>query len=139
MNVNMRRRILPGTFLTHDRGSGAWRLSRGEPASVEIYIAGVDPSAAEVLATPGVGDVDIEWHSETVVLTMTLAERKRSIKARSALVHEPLAHLYDALPLAVLDAKGRRFWRRVFRLVRIPGGRYLLEVLARRARVRNGH
>ena len=28
-----------------------------------------------------------------------------------------------------IDADARRFWRRVFRLVRIPGGRYLLKVL----------
>jgi hypothetical protein len=67
---------------------------------------------------------------------MTSAEQPRTVKARSAIVHEPLAHLYDAFPLAGLDAKARRFWRRVFRLVRIPGGRYLLGVLAHRTRDR---
>ena len=40
-------------------------------------------------------------------------------------------------PLAGLDEKARRFWRRVFRLVRIPGGRHLLGVLARRSRGRH--
>jgi hypothetical protein len=38
------------------------------------------------------------------------------------------------LPLASIDADARRFWRRVFRLVRIPGGRYLLKVLTRARR-----
>jgi len=34
-------------------------------------------------------------------------------------------------PLASIDADARRFWHRVFRLVRIPGGRYLLKLLTR--------
>jgi hypothetical protein len=41
------------------------------------------------------------------------------------------------LPLVSFDDKARRFWRRVFRLVRIPGGRHLLGVLARRNRDRH--
>jgi hypothetical protein len=67
-----------------------------------------------------------------VLLTMTSAEQQRTVKAQSVIVHEPLARLYEALPLATLDANARRFWRRVFRLVRIPGGRYLLGALVRR-------
>jgi hypothetical protein len=62
---------------------------------------------------------------------MTSAEQLRTIRAQSVIVHEPLARLYEALPLVTLDAKARRFWRRVFRLVRIPGGRHLLGALAR--------
>jgi hypothetical protein len=84
-----------------------------------------------------VRDIVIEWRAETVVLTMTSAEQPRIIKAQSAIVHEPLARLYEALPLASFDANARRFWDRVFRLVRIPGGRYLLGVLARRNRRRH--
>jgi hypothetical protein len=53
---------------------------------------------------------------------------------QSAIVHQPLARLYDGLPLAEFDSKTRRFWGRVFTLVRIPGGRHLLGVLARRSR-----
>jgi hypothetical protein len=40
-----------------------------------------------------------------------------------------LGHLYESLPLVSIDADARRFWRRVFRLVRIPGGRFLLKIL----------
>jgi hypothetical protein len=36
--------------------------------------------------------------------------------------------------LADFDARARRFWRRVFVLVRIPGGRRLLGMLARASR-----
>ena len=59
-------------------------------------------------------------------------ERVASVEAASAIVHEPLEHLYERLPLVSIDADARRFWRRVFRLVRIPGGRYLLKVLRAR-------
>lgn len=130
------RRHLPGTFLTRDLGEGVWRLSRGEAAPIDVFLRGTESGAAEALGSPVVRDIDIEWRPETVVLRMTSAEQVRSVKARSATVHEPLPRLYEALPLISLDAKARRFWRRVFRLVRIPGGRYLLGALARRTRGR---
>ena len=135
MKPKMRRK-LPGTFLTRDLGEGAWRLSRGEAAPIDVFLRGTESGAADALRSPFVRDVDIEWRAETVVLTMTSAEQVRTVKAQSAIVHEPLARLYEALPLVSLDAKARRFWRRVFRLVRLPGGRYLLGVLARRTRDR---
>jgi hypothetical protein len=135
MKPNMRRN-LPGTFLTRDLGVGAWRLSRSEPAPVDVFLRGAEPAAAEAFRSLTLRDIDIEWRAGTVVLTMTSAARRRTIKAQSAIVHEPLLHLYEALPLISLDEKARRFWRRVFRLVRIPGGRYLLGVLARRTRDR---
>jgi hypothetical protein len=130
------RRNLPGTFLTRDLSAGAWRLSRSQPAPIEVFLRVADADAAQAFRLPTVSDIDIEWRAETVVLTLTSAARRRTIKALSAVVHEPLMHLYAALPLASFDDKARRFWRRVFRLVRIPGGRYLLGVLARRTRGR---
>jgi hypothetical protein len=98
---------------------------------------GADPRTAEVLRVPEVADIDIEWHAAAVALTMTSAGRRRSVRSIGVIVHEPLARLYEALPLAALDAKARRFWRRVFRLVRIPGGRFLLLAMARRNRARH--
>jgi len=56
------------------------------------------------------------------------------LKTRNAIIHEPLTRLYEGLPLASFDPAARRFWRRVFRLVRIPGGRHLLRFIARRSR-----
>ena len=135
MKPKMRRK-LPGTFLTRELGRDAWQLSRGEAASSDVFLRGAESGAAETLRSPLVRDIEIEWRAETVVLTMTSAEQTRTVKAQSAIVHEPLARLYEALPLASLDAQARRFWRRVFRLVRIPGGRYLLGVLARRSQDR---
>jgi hypothetical protein len=130
------RRNLPGVFLTQDLGEGAWRLSRTEAAPIDVFVRGAE-SGSEALRSPWVRDIGIEWRADTVVLTMTSAEQPGIITAQGAIVHEPLARLYDALPLVSLDAKARRFWRRVFRLVRIPGGRYLLGALARRNRHRH--
>jgi hypothetical protein len=129
-----KRRNLAGIFSAQHLGSGAWRLARNGPAPAELFLRGVESRGADVLGSTDVADVDIEWQADSVLLNMTVAGRRRSINAQSAIVHEPLAGLYDALPLAALDETARRFWRRVFRLVRIPGGRYLLGALARRSR-----
>jgi len=131
------RRNLPGTFMAQELEDGAWRLSRSEAAPIDVFLRGAGSGAAEALRCPSVRDIGIEWRGDAVVLTLTSAEQPRIITAQSAIVHEPLARLYEALPLASLDAKARRFWRRVFRLVRIPGGRYLLGALARRSRHRH--
>jgi hypothetical protein len=131
------RRHLPGKFLPREIKDGAWRLSRSAPGPVDIFLQGADPRSAEVLRVPEVADIEIEWHDAAVALTMTSAGGRKSIQTLGAIVHEPLARLYEALPLAALDPKARRFWRRVFRLVRIPGGRYLLLALARRNRARH--
>src|SRR5258708_14482748 len=131
------RRNLPGTFLTQNLGEGGWRLSRSEAAPIEVFLRGADSGAAETLRSPLVRDIGIEWREEKVELTMTSADQPSIIQAQRAIVHEPLARLYEALPLVSLDAKARDFWRRVFRLVRIPGGRSLLGALARRNRHRH--
>ena len=131
------RRNLPGTFMTQELGDGAWRLSRSDATPMDVFLRGAESAAAEALRSPPVRDIVIEWRAETVVLTMTSAEQPRIIEAQSATVHEPLARLYEALPLVSFDANARRFWNRVFRLVRIPGGRYLLGALARRSRHRH--
>jgi hypothetical protein len=131
------RSNLPGTFLARNLGESAWRLSRSEPKPIDVFVLGADLPAAESFRALNVRDIDIEWRAEAVWLTMISNGRLTTVKVQSAIVHEPLPHLYAVLPLAGLDEKARRFWRRVFRLVRIPGGRHLLGVLARRSRGRH--
>ena len=114
-------------------GQGRWRLSRGEPEPVEVLVLGAAPPAASSPALE-VSDIDIEWRADSVWLRFISEGRPIAVQAQGAIVHEPLPRLYAALPLARLEEPGRRFWRRVFRLVRIPGGRYLLGFLARRTR-----
>lgn len=128
---------LPGTFAAQDISPDVWRLSRREPSPVDISLRGVPADSADALRPPRVSDIELEWRDGAVLLTMTSQQRRVCVKARSAIVHEPLASLYAALPLAEFDSKAQRFWDRVFRLLRIPGGRFLLRLLARRSR--GGH
>ena|ERR1700733_3123753 len=127
---------LPGTFLTRNAGQRRWRLSRGEPEPVEVFVLDAAPPPAEFSRALEVRDVDIEWLAGSVGLRFISDGRPVAIQAQGATVHEPLPRLYAALPLARLEEPERRFWRRVFCLVRIPGGRYLLGFLARRTRGR---
>ncbi len=125
-----------GRFTGHALGSGVWRLSTDTPGGPEIHLVGVAAEAAETLrgAGGGAGVVEIDWRPDGVLLTLTSAGTDRCIRARHAVIHEPLARLYEDLPLERFDEAARRFWTRIFRLVRIPGGRQLLGLIARRAR-----
>lgn len=129
-------RALSGAFAAQDLGNGAWRLTRCEPPNIDVFVHGAEFNAAQALRAATVTDLSVEWHSDAVVLTLTSAERLRTVRTQSAIIHEPQPQLYDSLPLARFDTAARRFWRKVFRLVRIPGGRYLLRILARRTRDR---
>jgi hypothetical protein len=125
------RRNFSGAFLPQDRGNGTWQLSRPAPHEINVFLRNAEHSAQRSFAMGPVLDLGIEWHDEKVLLTFMSGERVASVEAVSAIVHEPLERLYERLPMVNIDADARRFWRRVFRLVRIPGGRYLLKVLAR--------
>jgi hypothetical protein len=135
MNGNTRRTVR-GRFEVRDLGSGAWHLSTGTAAGPEIYLTGTEPPAAESLRGAVASAVAIDWCDDGVLVALTTAQGTAALQARNALIHEPLSKLYTGLPLASLDDAARRFWRRVFRLVRIPGGRHLLGFIARRSRGR---
>jgi hypothetical protein len=130
------RRQLPGTYETQDLGAGVWRLSRSGAGPIDVFVLGATPQAAEHLRAPSVRDLDIEWRPDCALLGSIAGGTPETVTMQGAIVHEPLPQLYAALPLAGLDEQARRFWGRVFRLVRIPGGRHLLGVLARRSRGR---
>jgi hypothetical protein len=128
------RRNFSGAFLPQDRGNGAWQLSRATPHEMDVFLRDAEPGAARAFGTAPIVEVSIEWREKTALLTFMSGDKIASVEAATAIAHEPLVHLYESLPLGTMDADARRFWRRVFRLVRIPGGRYLLKLLARRGR-----
>lgn len=128
------RRNFSGAFLVHDGGNGKWRLSRSVPHPADVYLQGAEPDAARALEATPLVELGIEWHADKALLTFVSGGRIASVAAASAIVHEPLEALYGGLPLASIDADARRFWRRVFRLVRFPGGRHLLRLLTRSRR-----
>jgi hypothetical protein len=130
MNTKIERSYR-GDFAAADRGGGVWRLSGG--GAVEIELTGVDPPSARKLERARASRVAVAWTPEGASLTLVGGAAVLTVQARSATVHEPLPQLYESLPLVTLDARAKRFWRRVFLLVRIPGGRRLLGLVARRA------
>src|ERR1700683_4674738 len=119
---------IPGRFLARPLSPGLWLLTRTQPPALEILVRGVELEATEVAG------LNIEWRETGVALRLSSATQNTEIQARSAIVHEPRPRLYEGLKLAQFDAATKRFWRRIFRMVRIPGGRYLLRILARRGR-----
>src|SRR5580704_3840490 len=128
------RRNFSGAFQPKPLSDGAWQLFRRAPHEIEVILRGAESGAAQAFGAAPIIDLGIAWRAEDVLLTFMSGERAGSVSAASAIVHEPLDRLYESLPLVSIDADARRFWRRVFRLVRIPGGRYLLKLLARSRR-----
>ena len=133
MSVTLRRNF-SGAFQPKPLSDGAWQLSRRAPHEIEVILRGAEHGAAQAFGSVPIVDLGIAWHAENVSVTFMSGERTASVSAASAIVHEPLDRLYESLPLVSIDADARRFWRRVFRLVRIPGGRYLLKVWTRSRR-----
>jgi hypothetical protein len=128
------RRTLTGPFAVQEAGGGLWALTAGGSAAVQLYLrvpAGVNCGA---LKERGITRLDLQWHAERVTVRVIGAAGAVEFEAATALIHEPQNRLYDGLPLAAFDGKARRFWRRVFLLIRIPGGRHLLRWIARRRR-----
>lgn len=130
MAAHMRRNY-SGEFLVHSRGDDAWQLTRAAPHEMTVFLRDAEQGAAQAFGIAPIGELGIEWQADKVLLTFLASDRVASVEAASVIVHEPLADLYESLPLASIDARARRFWHRVFRLVRIPGGRYLLKLLTR--------
>jgi hypothetical protein len=124
------RRNFPGVFLPQNRGTGAWQLSAPPPHEINVFVRDAERGAERFFGTGPLTDLGIEWRAGKVLLTFMAEEKVASVEAADAIVHEPLDQLYERLPLINIDADARRFWRRVFRLVRIPGGRFLLKLLA---------
>jgi hypothetical protein len=133
MSLELRRNF-SGAFRPKTLGGGAWQLSRRAPHEIDVFLRDAEHGAAQAFGAAPIVDLGVVWHAKNVSLTFMSGERAVSVCAASAIVHEPLERLYENLPLVSIDADARRFWRRVFRLVRIPGGRYLLKVLTRARR-----
>ena len=132
MAVKMRRNF-SGASSARVAADGTLRIVRREAPDVRIIVVGADPRRVKDWSTT-LHDLEIEWQGKRVLLTTVTAGRAAMLEARNAIVHEALPDLYRALPLAAFDARARRFWRRVFLLVKIPGGRRLLGMLARSSR-----
>ncbi len=133
----MARRSLPGPFSAAHLSSGLWQLTAEVPDGARVYLRGAAPEASKLLSDTRITALEFEWRSEGVMVSITGAGGARHFKSESV-IHTPAARLYDSLPLASFDGRAQRFWKRVFRLIRIPGGRLVLGAIARRRRGRSG-
>ncbi|MGA2398453.1 MAG: hypothetical protein ABSG30_10390 [Steroidobacteraceae bacterium] len=131
MNTKVER-MLTGAFRATHLGADAWQLTTGTPAPAEIYLTGVDSDAFAVLDSAAPSAVCVGWSAAGAVVTLVAPGARTQFRSRTATIHEPRPQLYQGLPLVVLDDKARRFWRRAFRIARIPGGRRLLRWIAQR-------
>jgi hypothetical protein len=132
MSKNVERTIT-ASLTARELAAGVWQLSSAAAGGIDIILRGTDSEARAALQGISASKAVLVWQRNGALVTLTAAGGTRQIRARTAIVHEPRAQLYDGLPLVRLDDAGRRFWRRVFWLVRIPGGRRLLGLVARRS------
>ena len=125
-------RTLTGAFRARPLAADAWQLTNEGVA--EIYLAGVEGDAPAALDGATATAVSVVWSGAVAVVTLVSAGQSvRQFTSRTAIIHEPRPRLYDGLPLVVLDRAARRFWRRVFLISRVPGGRRLLRWIAQRS------
>ncbi len=123
-----RTRTLAGPFAL-ELSSAQWWEIRFAGGSALIQGAAA-PGGLE-----GSAELRIDWQAGGgIQLAFALPSGPLILAATSLILHEPQPELYAALPLARFDARARRFWYRVFALVRAPGGRWLLGLVARLAR-----
>ena len=130
MHAKMRRQFA-GEFAATNRGNGTWQLDSEVPQETAVFLRSTEQRAAHAFGPAPIQNLSIEWQEGSVHLSFTSGGRAGTVQAAAAIVHEPLRRLYDGMPLPRIDENARRFWRRVFRLVRLPGGRYLLRLLTR--------
>lgn len=128
------QRTLPGPFAARELGHGVWHLSAGGSAAPQLYLTIPGNVGSGVLKDPGIRRLQLEWRDDGVTVSVTGTHGVGILTASTAIVHEARERLYDGLPLAGFDAQAKQFWKRVFLLIRIPGGRFLLRFLARRKR-----
>jgi hypothetical protein len=132
------RQSYPGPFSATKLNSGLWQLTAELADGARVYLRGAGPEASKLLAQMRIAALEFEWRAEGVLVRVTGAEGVRHFQSESVVIHTPAARLYDSLPLASFDAAAQRFWKRVFRLIRIPGGRLVLGAIARRRRGGSG-
>jgi hypothetical protein len=132
MSKNVERTIT-ASLTARELAAGVWQLSSGEAGGIDVILRGTDLEARAALEGIRASKAVLAWQRNGALVTLTAPGGTRQIRARTVILHEPRTQLYDGLPLVRLDDAARRFWRRVFWLVRIPGGRRLLGLVARRS------
>jgi hypothetical protein len=128
----MLQRSLSGEFQVEALAPETWSATNRRPPGQILLLRRVQTSAALRVPTLAAA-VTVTWQAgQPVAVTFVIDGQPVAVVAGAAFLHEPAGPIYAGLPLAVFTAGMQRFWRRVFWLVRLPGGRLLLRWLARR-------
>jgi len=130
--IAMRQLCVSGPFDAEPGAPGSWRLRQRGSSPATVYLCGFSPPSELGACTA----LELAWPAAAAgcVVTVRLPSGPLSVPVAAAFVHEPRPDLYRALPLERYEASQARFWRRIFRLVRLPGGRLLIALLANRSR-----
>ncbi len=111
-------------------GDCDWSLHSRDGRGVIIFLRELGGS----IDSPTVNSVAVQWHEDGARVELVSDIRVIHASARAAWAHTPQTRVLESLPLEPFTPGMRRFWRRIFRLVRMPGGAWLLRWLARRSR-----
>jgi len=104
----------------------------GTEFEVQVHLTG--SHSVQDMQDRRIERVTIEWTTNAASVVVTGNGWSETLAVTSASIHEAKPLLYGSLPLAGFDRRARRFWGRVFVLMRLPGGRSLLKWIARRRR-----
>ena len=133
------KRTIAGPLRLDAAGAGLWRVTAPGRQGLLAYLRnpraeGSWPQfAAEIDEFKVFDALAIDWNAAAdASVTLQRGGRSLIVAAAAVTLHEPVEGVYAALPLASFDAPARRFWWRIFRIVRWPGGRRLLTFVARR-------
>lgn len=130
-----RQQTLQGRFRFENLGAGRWRATNLAPPHERLFLHELEPGSVE--GFDGCTELSITWAPGGAVgIVLRRPGGSLELRAASAFLHEPRDGLYAGLQLPGFGAPARRFWSRIFRLVRLPGGRLLLGWIARRSRPR---
>jgi hypothetical protein len=129
------RQTLHGRFRFENLGGGNWRATNLVEPHERLFLHELEPESVEGFdACP---ELSIVWRPGAAVgIVLRREGASLELRAASAFVHEPRKELYTGLKLPGFSATAQRFWSRIFRLVRLPGGHLLLGWIARRSRSR---
>ena len=129
-------RRLTGPCEAADLPGGVLRLRADGPPRWTLYLRGLRAGTRAEGAPASLAAArlrSIEWSARgPAEIQVDLDGGPAAFRADLAILHEPLAELYAGLPLARYDEPARRFWTRVMRIARWPGGAWLLRRFARR-------
>lgn len=132
------RKVLGGPITIAERGAHGWRLSSPGDRAIVYLRGGTAAEAPLLLARIAAGaactGLALEWTGAAATASLRFDDGSVLLTVDEARVHEFPGELYRTLPLAQFDARARQFWRWVFGLVRVPGGRIWLKILTRRSR-----